>query len=166
MTDITIRHSETHDVDAIRHIVAHPAVYLNTLQHPFPSHEKWQQRLERLREQGVSLVAELDGSVVGHLALHPEQNPRRRHAASLGMMVDASHHGRGIGGRLLAAAIDLAENWLNVTRLELTVFVDNAVAIALYERHGFRIEGEAPDYALRDGAYASVYQMARIKGRQ
>ncbi|KAB0641825.1 GNAT family N-acetyltransferase [Burkholderia latens] len=166
MTDITIRHSETHDVDTIRRIAAQPAVYMNTLQHPFPSHEKWLQRLERLREHGVSLVAEIDGAVVGHLALHPEQNPRRRHAASLGMMVDASHHGRGIGSRLLAAAIDLAENWLNITRVELTVFVDNSAAIALYEKHGFRIEGEAPDYALRDGAYASVFQMARINGRQ
>ncbi|PFH19148.1 MULTISPECIES: GNAT family N-acetyltransferase [Burkholderia] len=166
MTDITIRHSEMHDIDAIRQIVAHPAVYLNTLQHPYPSHEKWRQRLERIREQGVSLVAEIDGTVVGHLGLHPEQNPRRRHAASLGMMVDASHHGRGVGTRLLAAAIELAENWLNITRVELTVFVDNVAAVALYEKHGFRIEGEAPDYALRDGVYASVYQMARVKQRR
>ena len=70
------------------------------------------------------------------------------------------------GGRLLAAAIDLAENWLNVTRLELTVFTDNRAAIALYEKHGFRIEGESPGYALRDGVHASVYHMARIKDRQ
>ncbi|MBA5735671.1 GNAT family N-acetyltransferase, partial [Escherichia coli] len=44
MTDIKIRHSETHDVDAIRQIAAHPAVYMNTLQHPFPPLEKWQKR--------------------------------------------------------------------------------------------------------------------------
>ncbi|VWC25480.1 GNAT family N-acetyltransferase [Burkholderia lata] len=166
MTDIKIRHSETHDVDAIRQIAAHPTVYANTLQHPFPSFEKWQKRLEGAREQGMSLVAEIDGVVVGHLGLHPEQNPRRRHAAGLGMMVDAARHGRGIGGRLLTAAIDLAENWLNITRLELTVFTDNRAAIALYEKHGFRIEGESPGYALRDGVHESVYHMARIKTRQ
>lgn len=137
MTDIRIRHSETHDVDAIRQIAAHPAVYMNTLQQPFPSLEKWQKRLDNIREHGVSLVAEIDGTVVGHLGLHPEPNPRRRHAAALGMMVDAARHGRGIGGRLLAAAIDLAEHWLNVTRLELTVFTDNRAAISLYEKHGF-----------------------------
>ncbi|MDN8091037.1 GNAT family N-acetyltransferase [Burkholderia multivorans] len=136
-----------------------------TLPHPLPSFEKWQQRLERIRERGVSRVAEVDGAVVGHLALHTEPNPRRRHAAGLGMMLDASRHGRGIGSRLLAAAIDLAENWLDVTRIELTVFVDNRAAIALYEKHGFRIEGESPDYALRDGAYASVYRMARLRPR-
>ncbi|WP_322081819.1 GNAT family N-acetyltransferase [Burkholderia sp. BCC1972] len=166
MTDITIRHSETHDVDAIRHIAAHPAVYSNTLQYPFPSLEKWQKRIENVHERGVSLVAEIDGTVVGHLGLQFEPNPRRRHAAGLGMMVDAARHGRGIGSRLLAAAIDLAENWLNLTRLELTVFTDNRAAIALYEKHGFRIEGESPGYALRDGVHASVYHMARVKARQ
>ena len=166
MTDIRIRHSETHDVDAIRQIAAHPAVYMNTLLQPFPSLEKWQKRLDDIRAHGVSLVAEIDGEVVGHLGLEFEPNPRRRHAAGLGMMVDATRHGRGIGGRLLAAAIDLAENWLNLTRLELTVFTDNRAAIALYEKHGFRIEGESPGYALRDGVHMSVYHMARIKGRE
>jgi len=87
MTDIKIRHSETHDVDAIRQIAAHPAVYMNTLQYPFPSLEKWRKRLENAHERGVSLVAEIDGAVVGHLGLQFEPNPRRRHAAGLGMMV-------------------------------------------------------------------------------
>ncbi len=163
MNNITIRHSETHDIDAIRQIVAHPDVYRNTLQAPFPSLEKWQKRLEAARERGFSLVAELDGEVVGHLGLHPEQNPRRSHVAGFGMMVKASHHGRGIGSRLLAAAIDLAENWLNVTRIELTVFADNQPAIALYEKHGFRIEGTSPDFALRDGEYVSACHMARLR---
>ncbi|RQS58593.1 GNAT family N-acetyltransferase [Burkholderia sp. Bp8963] len=163
MADITIRHTETKDIDAIRQIAAHPAVYANTLQLPFPSLEKWTQRINGIRERGFSLVAELDGEVVGHLGLSPEQNPRRRHVAGFGMIVNASHHGRGIGNRLLAAAIDLAENWLNVTRIELSVYADNRAAIALYEKHGFRIEGESPDFALRDGEYATTCHMARLR---
>ncbi|AFQ52070.1 GNAT family N-acetyltransferase [Burkholderia cepacia] len=163
MANITIRHSETKDIDAIRQIAAAPAVYANTLQAPFPSLEKWAQRIDGIRERGFSLVAELDGEVVGHLGLTPEQNPRRRHVAGFGMMVKASHHGRGIGNRLLAAAIDLAENWLSITRIELTVYADNRAAIALYEKHGFRIEGESPDFALRDGEYVSTCHMARLR---
>ncbi|WP_254915858.1 GNAT family N-acetyltransferase [Burkholderia multivorans] len=161
MTDITIRHSDAHDVDVIRTISAQPAVCKNTLQHPFPSFEKWEQRLERIREPRRR--SRRRGGRPS--CLHTEPNPRRRHAAGLGMMVDASHHGCGIGSRLLAAAIDLAENWLNVTRIELTVFVDNRAAIALDEKHGFRIEGESRDCALRDGAYASVYRMAQLRPR-
>ena len=35
------------------------------------------------------------------------------------------------------AAIDLAENWLNVSRIELEVFTDNAAGLALYEKFDF-----------------------------
>jgi putative acetyltransferase len=76
MTDITIRHSETKDIEAIRQIIAHPAVYANTLQAPYPSVEKWQQRVGALQHGSVSLVAEMEGEVVGHLGFHPVPNPR------------------------------------------------------------------------------------------
>ncbi len=37
--------------------------------------------------------------------------------------------------------MDLADNWLNLQRLELTVYSDNAAAIALYRKFGFEQEG-------------------------
>ena len=36
--------------------------------------------------------------------------------------------------------IDLAENWLGLTRIELTVYADNASAIALYKKFNFEVE--------------------------
>ena len=50
---------------------------------------------------------------------------------------------------------------MNPKRLELTVFVDNAPAIALYERHGFTTEGTFRAYAFRDGVFVDAYAMAR-----
>ena len=47
--------------------------------------------------------------------------------------------------------------------MELTVFVDNARAIALYERFGFEREGLMRDYAFRDGAFVDALAMARLK---
>jgi putative acetyltransferase len=79
------------------------------------------------------------------------------------MSVHDDYQNQGIGTLLLRAAIDLAENWLNISRLELTVFVDNAPAIRLYEKHGFVKEGVLRRYAYRDGTYVDVYTMARIK---
>jgi L-phenylalanine/L-methionine N-acetyltransferase len=64
---------------------------------------------------------------------------------------------------LLTAAVDLADRWLNLSRLELTVYVDNAAAIALYKRFGFQQEGVLRHYAFRDGAYVDVLAMARIR---
>lgn len=63
---------------------------------------------------------------------------------------------------MLSAAVDLADNWLNLKRLELTVYVDNDPAINLYKKFGFIIEGESALYAFRNGEYVSVYHMARL----
>ena len=50
----------------------------------------------------------------------------------------------------------------DVLRLELTVYVDNARAIALYRKFGFEVEGTHRAYALRDGAYVDALCMARL----
>jgi L-phenylalanine/L-methionine N-acetyltransferase len=58
--------------------------------------------------------------------------------------------------------IDLADNWLGLHRIELTVYVDNAPAIHLYEKFGFVIEGTARAFALRGGEYVDAHTMARL----
>ena len=52
---------------------------------------------------------------------------------------------------------------LRVERIELTVFADNARAIAVYQKHGFVIEGTGKRFALRNGEYVDAYYMARMK---
>jgi putative acetyltransferase len=67
-----------------------------------------------------------------------------------------------VGTALLEAALDLADNWLNFTRLELTVYTDNAVALALYRKVGFEIEGTLKSYAFRNGRFIDAFTMARL----
>jgi putative acetyltransferase len=81
---------------------------------------------------------------------------------SIGMSVRDDRQGRGVGGALLAAAIELADGWLNYQRLELTVYTDNLAAVHLYRKFGFSIEGTCRAYAFRDGTYVDAYQMARL----
>lgn len=163
MREIRIRHAEPGDYAAIQQIYAGPKAYAGTLQLPFPALELWQKRLNEKPEGFYHLVAEIDGEIVGQLGLQANPNPRRRHCGYLGMGVKDSYQGQGIGSRLITSAIDLAENWLNLCRIELTVFVDNAAAVRLYQKHGFVIEGESAKFAFRNGEYISVYHMARVK---
>jgi L-phenylalanine/L-methionine N-acetyltransferase len=79
------------------------------------------------------------------------------------MAVRDDLQGRGVGTALMKAALDLADNWLNLTRVELTVYADNAAGVALYKKCGFEIEGTHPRYAFRSGEYVDAYSMARIK---
>ena len=59
-------------------------------------------------------------------------------------------------------ALDLADNWLNLWRLELTVWADNTAAQQLYRRQGFVVEGTHRAYALRHGQLVDALAMARL----
>jgi putative acetyltransferase len=101
--------------------------------------------------------------VVGELSLHTSPTRwRMRHVGSIGMAVRDDWQGRGVGTALMEAALDLADNWLNLTRIELRVYTDNAAAIALYEKFGFEVEGTHRRLAFRNGEYVDGYSMARI----
>jgi putative acetyltransferase len=71
--------------------------------------------------------------------------------------------GRGVGSALMKAVLDLADNWLDLRRVDLTVFTDNPNAIRLYEKSGFVKEGHFKQFAFRDGEYVDAYSMARLR---
>ncbi len=161
---IIVRRTEPGDYEAVRQIFAGPKVIWGTLQLPFPSAEQWRKRLAEPPEGLFSLVACVEAEVVGQLGLHTSPNrPRRRHVGQIGMAVRDDWQGQGVGSALMQAAVDLADKWLNLRRLELEVFVDNAPAIRLYEKFGFTIEGTLVDFAFRDGQYVDTYIMARLR---
>jgi putative acetyltransferase len=85
---------------------------------------------------------------------------------AIGMAVHSAWQGKGVGSALMRALCSLADGWLNVTRLELTVFTDNERALALYRKFGFEIEGTHRAYALRAGRYVDTYTMARIRPKE
>jgi L-phenylalanine/L-methionine N-acetyltransferase len=161
---ITIRRTEPGDYEAIQRILSGPKATWGTLQLPFPSLEMWRKRLAEPPEGLIGLVACADGEVVGQLGLHTSPNsPRRRHAAELGMAVRDDWQGKGVGTALMQAVVDLADRWLNLSRLELEVYVDNESAIRLYKKFGFVVEGTLKQFAFRDGQYVDAYTMARLR---
>ncbi len=80
----------------------------------------------------------------------------------LGISVLSSAQGQGVGTALMAALCDYADNWLGILRMELDVYADNAVAISLYKKFGFQLEGTHRAYAIRNGEYATSLSMARF----
>ena len=163
--EITVRHAEPEDYEALHRIFSGPKAVAGTLQLPFPSAETWRRRLAEPPEGLYSLVACVEGEVVGSIGL--ETSPTRlrmRHVGSIGMAVRDDWQGKGVGTALMGAALDLADNWLDLERIELRVYVDNAAGIALYENFGFEIEGTHRRLAFRNGEYVDAYSMGRLKG--
>ncbi|WP_341502444.1 GNAT family N-acetyltransferase [Gallaecimonas sp. GXIMD4217] len=159
-----IRSAEMTDLAGIHALYAQPSCFGGTLQLPHPGLEGWRKRLEAMLADANMhcLVAESDGQILGQLSLMANARLRRRHVGDLGMAVCERARGQGVGSALLAAAVELADNWLNLRRLELEVYADNEAAIALYRRHGFEQEGLARDYAFREGRYVDALLMARL----
>jgi L-phenylalanine/L-methionine N-acetyltransferase len=165
LMEITIRHAEQDDATALKTIYAQAHVIAGTMQPPFPSTEKWSAFLKQAPETRKNLVAVVTDTLVGHLILELYSKPRRKHVAGIGVAVDASVLHKGVGNALIECAIDTCDNWLNINRIELQVYVDNAPAIALYKKHGFEIEGTHRNFAYKAGSYIDIYSMARLRDK-
>jgi L-phenylalanine/L-methionine N-acetyltransferase len=160
----TIRRAEPTDYEAVQQVFSGPKAIWGTLQSPFSSVEQWRKRLAEPPEGLVSLVACVESEVVGQLSLQTfPTRPRRRHVGHVGMAVRDDWQGKGAGTALMQAAVDLADRWLNLTRLELEVYTDNEPAIRLYEKFGFTIEGTLAQHSFRDGRYVDSHLMARLR---
>ncbi|MFN8515771.1 MAG: GNAT family N-acetyltransferase [Thermomicrobiales bacterium] len=164
MTTISVRAREPRDIEALHEVMSCPGVVHGTMQLPLRSLEGRREQYNQSRPDMHSLVAEVDGRVVGQLGLFLESAARRRHVGSVGMAVHDDFQGRGIGSAMMAAALELADNWLNLHRIELEVYTDNPAAIRLYEKFGFVIEGTMRHFAFRNGEYVDAYKMGRVQG--
>jgi putative acetyltransferase len=160
---VTIRGGSGDDWEAFHVIFSQPSVYWGTMQIPYPSADWNRERVQhRPPPRFWPLVAQVDGQVVGNLGLTRDEH-NRSHVGHLGMMVHHDYQGMGIGSTLMEAAIDLTENWLGLTRLQLEVHRDNARAIGLYEKYGFEREGLYRAFAYRDGQYVDTLVMGRLR---
>jgi len=111
---------------------------------------------------GISQHVAVDGDrVVGWCDVTPKSHETLRHSGTLGMGVATSHRGIGVGTALLRATLEGAFA-RGLTRVELVVRADNELAIELYRRQGFELEGRLRQYIVVDGAAHDALQMARL----
>jgi putative acetyltransferase len=158
---LQVRAARPLDAEAISALQNLPGVRFGTLQLPYRSPEDTRRWLEASAETRRTLLA-IAGNVLvglGDLSWH---TGRRAQVGEIGMMVHDAWLRRGVGSRLLGELVAMADRWLGLRRLELTVYTDNAAAIALYRKAGFVIEGTHRAYALRDGNYIDAHTMARV----
>lgn len=112
---------------------------------------------------GAWIVAVRDDEILGLVSLTREQYPATRHVASLGIGVAAAARGEGIGAALMGEAFRWAES-VGVRRVILSVYPDNARAMALYRRFGFVEEGRFRDHSRRQNGYGDEILMGRWIG--
>ncbi len=163
MSGIVVRRPKAEDGEDIAAIYVFEEVVAFTAQLPHRDVQFWRDFYRTRDPEGMELVAEVEGRVVGHLGMILNRAPRRKHVGSFGICVHPDFHGRGVGRALMAEMINLSDNWLNLVRLELSVASENSRAIALYRSFGFEVEGELKMDLFRNGRYGDTTQMARLR---
>jgi RimJ/RimL family protein N-acetyltransferase len=113
-------------------------------------------------ENSISLIAEVDGQIVGEINCKGGKRQATRHSALLGISVDQAWRNQGIGNALMAQAINWARGTGIVTRLELQVYARNSRAIWLYEKFGFQVEGRRRRVIYQNGEYLDDLVMALL----
>ena len=112
-----------------------------------------------------TLVAELEDSkkVVGYVRLKQGEG-KGSHVGEISIVaVHPDYQRKGVGLALMNSIIDAAEDSLRLTRLRLTVHEDNEIAIHLYQKFGFKIEGRESKAIYKDGKYMDILIMGRIR---
>lgn len=116
------------------------------------------------KERKHTFVAEknVDGrtKVVGYIRLIQDKDIRKKHKARISIAISAEHQQEGIGRMLFEYIIDFSKNWLMLRKLELTVLANNELAVKLYQKQGFMIEGHLVQDTVVDGTYEDVYYMS------
>lgn len=108
----------------------------NISAHPYIGEEYWQENYPAVRRQlpeAQLLVYDKADKARGFIGVVD--------GSIAGLFVEEEYRGRGIGGRLLQAAVSL----LGANRLH--VYAENTRAIALYQRHGFVVTETRTDAA-------------------
>jgi RimJ/RimL family protein N-acetyltransferase len=162
--DLRLRRFEPRDLDSFLRcldVVARERRYLAMLEGP--TREQADAFLADARERGMVQEVAVSGDevVVGWCDIIRKPYPGFEHSGTLGMGLLPAWRGRGLGARLLDAALAGAAE-LGITRVELEVFASNTRAIALYERSGFAHEGVKRGGRVLDGKSDDIVCMAWV----
>jgi RimJ/RimL family protein N-acetyltransferase len=101
----------------------------------------------------IAIVAFYNDKIVGDARIFKFPHPRRRGTCDLAIYLHQDFHNVGLGTAMLTKLIELAKKD-RLHRIGLSVVADSKLAVHLYQKLGFKIEGVMKDaYLGEDGKY-------------
>lgn len=134
-TELVLRGAQASDIEAL---AAFEALVFSDEPHRI-SERQWRDLVRRA--PGLTVLALSANELAGVLVL----SSRGRTLRILSLGVHPGFRRQGVG-RVLLRQAEAAARSISLARIRLEVRADNLGAIALYEAHGYRIEGRLPSY--------------------
>jgi len=120
--------------------------------------ERWVKNLPDL----IAIVAEYEETIVGYAVIYKFPQQHRKGLGDLAVYLHQSFHNVGLGTAMTEKLLQIAKKE-GMHKLELTVVADNEVAISLYRKIGFIVEGVSKDsFFGSDGKYHDIVHMGFI----
>ena len=141
-------------------------VHWNAAYHPVSEtdHRQWFDSVRRRNDISIFAIRTLsDKRLIGSCQLH-HIDPVHRSAELQIRIGDQDERGRGLGTDAVTQLLRFGFDDLNLHRVYLHVFANNAAAIRAYEKAGFRREGVLKEAAHIDGRYVDVVAMGILRG--
>lgn len=95
---------------------------------------------------------------VGYVGLFDIEERHRN--AEFGIMIDPLQQGNGYAGKATKLALEYGFHQLNLHKIYLYAAKTNEKAIHIYQKVGFRIEGEMKEHFFVDGNYHDAVVMS------
>ncbi|WXR60308.1 GNAT family N-acetyltransferase [Peptostreptococcaceae bacterium AGR-M142] len=124
--------------------------------------EQMQRGIENTIKSGsVIFVIEDKDKIVGFLKASRGEYNRIKHSAHIVVGMLRAYRGKKLGTKLF----EHLDNWAienNIKRLDLTVIKTNEIALNLYKKMGFKVEGLKEKTMIVDGIYKDEYCLGKI----
>ena len=123
--------------------IDHVARFIGRRLDPIPAEKERQWVRQKLAEQAVlfSMLEKKTGAFIGNIELMDVANG----AGELGIAITAAMQDKGYGTEAIPAMVRYGMDTLGLRRIFLKVYPDNARAIRVYEKCGFREYDQTAD---------------------
>lgn len=161
---LTLRTVEEHDLERMRALRNDPSTWMMLTDVGFIDAEaqrQWFQRVRLTNDKRYYAVCDNTYDFIG--IVRTDEIDRTNRSIRIGADIVPELRGRGYGSKVYRLIKKYCFDYLNMHRLWLAVLDTNEVALGLYEKQGFKVEGRYREAIFRDGTYHDYIIMSILE---
>jgi RimJ/RimL family protein N-acetyltransferase len=113
-------------------------------------------------QNSTMLLALIDSEIISIATINSSQKERTKHVGTLGIVISKKYTGLGLGKTLMNDLIEWTKQNEVTKKISLVTNENNAVAIELYKKLGFEVEGLLKKDNFIRGSYSNTVVMGLL----